>query len=226
MIPFWRGFSVVEIVTATALATAVGIAILPRYVRSGERARIAQVEYAMAQTATALAGYYVDHGLYPPSGRGGEDAYAPGVAGRLNVEKQTPDVWTANSFADERTGARRLMTFRLPHPENEEPFATLLSPIGYLEKLPIDPFARTRGAHLGYFAPLDGSGWMLFSLGPDRDENGSPGPGDISPHAKELYDSGVVSPDSWQPPPALVQVTYDARNGAYSNGDLWRVEYR
>lgn len=205
MSAFWRGFNIVEFVTCAALATAVGFAFLPQYIESKERARMARVGSSMVRTAEALAAFHIDHGRYPPSARAGS-------------------VLTSNALLPAGEGSRDLMTFRLPRAENGERFATLTSPVAYLQKLPVDPFARTRSSTLGYFAPESGNGWMLFSLGPDRDENSLQGPGDISPRVEILYDPDDNLPGVWQLTTSLLDVTYDPTNGTFSNGDLWRVK--
>lgn len=207
MSTFLRGLNIVDFVTCAALATAVGFAFVPQFVQSEERARVVRARMAMRDTAVGLAAYKADHGTYPPSGRA--DA--------------SPSL-TANSFAKPGQGARSQMTFRLPGPGEDKPFATLTSPVAYLRILPEDPFAHTRGMHLGYYAPESGNGWMLFSVGPDRDENGPGGPGDIGPRVETLYDPHEKMPGVWQLTVPLLNMTYDPSNGTFSHGDLWQVE--
>lgn len=204
---FLRGWNIVEFVTCAALATAVGFAFVPHFVQSEERARMVRVRMMMRDTAASLAAYKADHGVYPPSGRA-----------------DAPPTLTANSFASRGQGAQSQMTFRLPPPGEDPSFATLTAPVAYLQDLPEDPFAHTRGMHLGYYAPESGNGWMLFSVGPDRDENGPDGPGDIGPHVENLYDPHENMPGVWQLTVPLLNVTYDPSNGTFSNGDLWQVE--
>lgn len=213
---FFRGLNIVEFVTCAALATAVGFGFIPPYVESRENARVAGTRLEMRDTAIALGAFEADHGRFPPSGR----AIAPaGIMGQSGFSPIT----TANTRFGDSRGARAQFTFRLPDPDGL-PFATLTSPVAYLQNLPEDSFAHTRGARLGYYAPPSGNGWILFSVGPDRDENRPDGPGDIGPRVENLYDPGENPPGVWQVSVPLLNVTYDPSNGVFSNGDLWRVD--
>lgn len=211
----------VEIVTSAALATAAAFAVLPGWMRANERTHLAKASSEIQRTAIGLGAHYVDHGAYPPCG------VAEGRAGRAEVaEERRPaaaGVTTANSFAPESAGARRLVTFRLPDRGRGEDFSTLTTPVAYLDRLPVDPFAYTEGASPGYFLATEGSGWIVWSLAPDRDENAAGGPGDIGRSVESLCDVNTAFPYMWQASPALIGVTYDPSNGTFSNGDLWRI---
>ncbi len=65
------------------------------------------------------------------------------------------------------------------------------------------------GATFGYWRNDEGTGWILFSPGPD-------GVYDIVPW--EDYDPAN------HPTPALIEKSYDPTNGTYTRGDLWRVK--
>jgi hypothetical protein len=223
MAAFWKGFGVVEFVTCAALATAVSFGFIPRLVRSAEHTRISRAYRELRQTAIALAAYNVDHRAFPPSARavppiGNSSALSPSTE-TLSAAGTGP--LTPNSDAPPGAGSGRLMTFRLPRTEWGETFGTLTSPIAYLDELPVDPFSHTIGSPLGYFAPSDGSGWILFSLGPDRDENAASGPGDISPWVEALAAEFLKASGTPGSNDALSRVTYDPSNGTFSNGDLW-----
>jgi hypothetical protein len=180
----------------------------------------------MRETASAIAAYFVDRGEFPASGvaTGPERVYAS----HLFWEPEAPariasGVATVNSFAAPRSGAARLVTFRVAERDASGALvgpATLTTPLAYMPEFLEDPFARTRGASLGYFAHGRGLGWILFSLGPDRDENAPGGPGQISPVVERLYNHASAFPGMWQPPPELIDATYDPTNGVGSRGDL------
>jgi Tfp pilus assembly protein PilE len=222
----WRGFGIVELVTSGALATAAAFAVLPGYLRASEHTRIAKAGMEMQRTGIALESYFVMHGAYPPSGA------AEGMPGQGEPQQQrarAPEsaavtgVRTVNSFAKPGAGARRLVTFRVPDIERGEAFATLTSPIAFLEQLPSDPFAYTEGASLGYFTNEGAVRWILFSLGPDRDENAASGPGDINGNLETLAELNTSRPAKRQASATLSSLTYDPSNGTLSSGDIWRV---
>jgi prepilin-type N-terminal cleavage/methylation domain-containing protein len=64
--------------------------------------------------------------------------------------------------------------------------------------------------------PLGGTGWIIWSLGPDTDEYKGPVPSD------SVYTA--YNPAVTQPSPRLLGLTYDPTNGTLSNGDVWRVK--
>ena len=101
--------------------------------------------------------------------------------------------------------------------------ATLTTPVAYLSRFREDPFSRTPNASLGYFGHGNDSGWIIFSLGPDRDENSAGGPGDISPTVEKLYDLSSDFPGMWIPSSKLIDARYDPTNGLFSNGDIYRM---
>lgn len=210
-------------VSALLLAMLAAIIFIPKFLQMRERRQVADARILFRQTAMALDAYYVDHEAFPPSGvalgaRGGYESqqiWQPEVISSLAT-----GVTTANSFASSDSGAHRVVTFRLPGPN--EKFATLTTPIAYLAGgLREDPFATTAGASIGYFAHASRLGWILFSLGPDRDERDPDGPGEISPRVEQLYDLVNHFPYMWEPSDELVRLTYDPTNGIGSEGDIY-----
>lgn len=185
---FWRGFGVVEFITCAALATAVSFGIVPGIVRSTEHTRVSRAYKELREAALAIESYAIDHRAFPAGTR---SAQAKKHAGQLSPfsPQQTalePIPESTDSNAAREAGSLEPITFRLPSIERGETFATITSPIAYLESLPVDPFSRKSDSPPGYFVSPDGSGWILFSLGPDRDENVYPGPGDIGSRIYEV----------------------------------------
>ena len=236
------GFRYGEVLVALGLASVLSLAVLPLYISARERALVASTRFTLRATAEAIESYNIDHEAYPACGiaEGEPHTYESQQIWQPEVDTVIPaGVLTANSFAPSGSGARRLVTFRLG--ANGHPPASLTTPVAYLDDLPADPFARTRGASFGYFAHGSGLGWILFSMGPDRDENVSPrpdaakapgeprsrptpgGPGDVSPRVAELYNINSDFPYMWQITPELSDATYDPTNGLYSSGDIIRM---
>jgi len=209
--------------SALLLAGLCAVIFIPMWQRATERRDVTETRLRMRDTAMALDAYYVDHGSFPPSGaasgiRGGYESqqiWQPEL-----ISSVAMNVTTANSFASERAGAHGLVTFRVAR--DGESFATLTTPVAYLDGgFREDPFASTRGSSLGYFSHANGLGWMLFSVGPDRDEHVVMGPGEISPRVEHLYDLVNHFPYMWEPSDDLVRLTYDPTNGIASEGDVY-----
>jgi hypothetical protein len=126
-------------------------------------------------------------------------------------------------------------TFRIKT-DSADKLMTLTTPISYITSFFTDPFADTKGAAFAYSpTPLGyGTGWILWSYGPDVDENAYqnatyPIGGDIKVDApiagwtvqvaETYYNAGGTVPSG-----DLLLLTYDPTNGTTSNGDVWRVK--
>lgn len=121
-----------------------------------------------------------------------------------------------NSFAPKNSGAYKISTFKSK---------LLTTPIQYLDSLPRDSFSTTVGATFGYYT--DGKGWILYSWGPDQDEN-KPDKWDLAADVTRVYNSEI-------PQPSITLITggssakkggaytYDPSNGTISEGDIYRV---
>jgi hypothetical protein len=206
-------FNLRELILIAALIALVLAALTPWYQRKRELTLVARTKSDMRSVLTAIESYFIDWMQYPPSG------IAEGPP------RVTPDGTvipsgsrTVHSHLPEGSGARRMMTFGLP-----SNFATphmLTTPISYLTAWPPDPFADTRGATFGYYT-ISYTPYLLWSLGPDRDENAEDGPGDISPVVEQLIVRDMRREDI---SPELFNRVFDPTNGIPSNGDIaWGV---
>lgn len=234
--------SLAEFATALVIVCVLGMGIGRRFLHARERARVSSVRAMLHETARAIESYHVDHLAYPAAGcaAGPSRRYeSQQVWQAVQIASIPAGVKTINSFAlgdsrDSRdsqdSGAARMVTFRIggdspesitQSPTSSSGLATLTTPIAYLRRFHADPFARTRGASFGYFSHGSGLGWIALSLGPDRDEAATGGPGDISPHVERLYDLNREFPYMWFAPPDLVDRTYDPSNGIFSDGDIY-----
>lgn len=223
---FMRPPALREIGVALLLAFLVTAAVVPRFLASRERASVSRAMSQLHATAIAIEAYHADHAFYPSSGIASGDSRTYASQQIWMAPQETTisaGVPTIHSFAPSGSGAARLVTFRLGAGENDNggvTLATLTTPIAYLPRFMEDPFMRTRGATFGYFAHGSNLGWILFSMGPDRDENATGGPGDISARVEEIYNINSEFPYMWTPGELLINATYDPTNGLMSNGDL------
>jgi hypothetical protein len=184
------------------------IYIMPRMGERCIRSRVSRVKADLKDISLALEAYFVDHNAYPP--------WAIGAGG-------------ANAFAGHKSGAYHIPTFRIWKNDAEKSmFYTLTTPVVYLQRFCADPFADTRGATYGYYC--DANGYILWSWGPDMDENDEE-KWDLLPDVVE----GLYSSDVRQPSIELLTgassvgahhaYTYDPTNGTVSPGDVYRVKY-
>ena len=161
---------------------------MPTFSPSPERERVARARSDMRSLATALETYYADFHLYPAHGF-------------------RPDL-TADGAISPASDSIGQSTFVVAAPN-------LTTPIAYINSLYSDPFASVPGTPLRY--QRVGSGWILGSYGPDRDQATG---GDLH------WDRPVTSYDPENPNPTikLSKYTYDPSNGTVSEGDLWRIQ--
>ncbi|MCX7044674.1 MAG: hypothetical protein NTX50_04185 [Candidatus Sumerlaeota bacterium] len=193
--------------------------------------------------AAGLEAYYTDNKSYPAWVCGGN-----GVCSNNWIVSQ--GLGSANSFSGTGTGAAKSHTFRIwagdPRTDPNSQFRTLTTPIAYLNSYFMDPFASTRGASYSYYAQRNG--WILYSFGPDTDENDQFA-GDIDPYVEAdllpsyhsrfgatVYDSHIKQPTllliamdgktmtGLNFGPDAYAFTYDSTNGTASEGDLYRCK--
>lgn len=169
------------------------------------RPRVSRVKADHRAIATALASYHADHGFFPAPKPLRPIAPAPGLleaAGGSSLQTIDP---AADLQVEARgRGADGTDRFALP----ADPFSGVWKEpfLGFGEDRLVDPWP-----YAYYRAPEPGSGWLLWSPGPD-------GVYDIRDAAR-LY-----SPDRRVPSDELIDATYDPTNGTRSRGDVWRVE--
>lgn len=89
---------------------------------------------------------------------------------------------------------------------------SLTTPVGYLGRLPDDPFTfENKPFHgYGYWSGDGQTGWIVYSLGPDL--------------TYDIVPAEDYVPGSKTPSPALVGKTYDPTNGLKSRGDIYKYK--
>jgi hypothetical protein len=191
-------------------------AVMPWYQERLILSDVSRAKADLRSLAVALESYFID------------DMHGPGCALAEGPQRTRPDgvvihmPWSVHHHLPAGTGARRMITFLMHNPNiagRPNPHS-LTTPIAYLRAFPMDPFADTAGATYGYYQENPG-GWIVWSVGPDRDENAPGGPGDIGPLVETLYTPRArISYGS--PSQAILPFLYDPTNGILSNGDITR----
>lgn len=174
---------------AAVLLSLVGgcIAYIPTQLRTMTAQSIrARVYVDFSDIVGALDQYHDAHGRYPP--------------------------WTwsedpTSAFHGLEPPVQRVPTFRLRANDGEVDFASLTTPVAYLERLWNDPFGPgRRGMPYAYIA--DGDGYLLISTGVDQDY-------DIP--AAPFTPANPVA--QWA---RMIPHLYDPTNGSLSSGDVVR----
>ena len=213
-----RGFTLIELLIVVAIIAILAAIAVPNFLEAQVRAKVSRVKSDLRSIATGLESYFIDNNAYP--------VYTTDTTSSSNAD--------LNFAAGD--DAANLPAFRIRLGSDE--FMTLTTPLAYLTSYFGDPFALTRGLVFSYYT--DTAGWIIWSLGPDSDENNGGGSvaSDLGPaNAYEtVYNSSFA-----QPSISLIaggspgapdgdangsegnSYTYDATNGTTSEGDVYRV---
>lgn len=231
-----RAFTLIELLIVVAIIAVLAAIAVPNFLEAQTRANVSRVKADLRTIATGVEAYRVDHGLYPE-----------GTDNPLNFPQEISDV-----LGDLAPG---YYAFRTRDPNGaiagQNGFFTLTTPIAYIHAPPpLDPFATGKGTTLPYcYRPGKelGEGYILTSVGPDRDLFAPDGRGndnaanpystaadgnspariaDINErqviHAIEGTGS-LTGPQRAQMKELLKDLAYDPTNGTTSDGDIYRL---
>ena len=229
-----KGFTLIELLIVIAIIAILAAIAVPNFLEAQVRAKVSRVRADQRSLATGLESYRIDNNSYPPwvCGGTGCSPQANWLSGSM--------MGSANGFAGRETGAAKIHTHRVWTTGNPtanqmrnaaERFFMLTSPVAHVNAFFADPFADTRGATYGYYATRNG--FILYSFGPDSDENGEY-PGQIDPNVEKetVYSDSVAQPSITLKVGSGQSVggygtgafTYDPSNGTGSAGDVYRVK--
>jgi general secretion pathway protein G len=213
-----RGFTLIELLIVVAIIAILAAIAVPNFLEAQVRAKVSRVKADLRSIATALEAYFIDNNAYP--------VYTTDTSSSTNADLG----FTATDDAAD------LPAFRIRLSGDE--FQTLTTPVSFITSYFSDPFALTRGLVFSYYT--DTAGWIIWSLGPDSDENngGSSVASDLGPENayETVYNSAIA-----QPSISLIaggspgapdgdanggdgnSYTYDSTNGTTSEGDVYRT---
>ena len=157
----------------------------PNYLPKGPR--VSRIKADLRSMAPVVEAYHTDHGAYP---------VAVSILNYVYPEGQDVPPGFFEGVTAVNAG----------YVGSES--AGLTTPVAYLTVLFSDAFVPARGVPYAYYT--DGSGWIVYSAGPDNDY-------DLIP--AQSYDSKTS-----QPSPTLLSFSYNPTNGTYSRGDVFRVK--
>ncbi len=219
-----KGFTLIELLIVVAIIAILAAIAVPNFLEAQVRSKVSRVKSDQRSLATALEAYYVDNNLYPAAARGTSTAVIGGTGPNANVQQSPTAEGNVNgkilpvnaalvanySFAAQQaTGAK---------------MGTLTTPIAYITSLFPDPFMDTKAATSFYFA--NSSGWILWSPGPDTDQN-TGGDLGLNQSVETVYDIRISQPSVvllTGGPGTAGSYSYDPTNGTVSPGDVYRVK--
>lgn len=215
-----KGFTLIELLIVVLIIAILAAIAIPNFLEFQTRAKVSRVKSDHRSLATGLEAYYVDNNEYPAMAVGEWGANAQWVLGA--------------------PGAYNICTFRLRNSATQITLMhTMTTPIAYITGYFPDPFASSKGSSFAY--RTYSFTWILFSYGPDRDENNPrTNPSDHNNYIPEYQMMGgidfnfetafnidVSQPSSLYLGSIGVKGTglhYDPTNGTTSEGDVVRVK--
>ena len=206
-----RGFTLIELLIVVAIIAILAAIAVPNFLEAQVRAKVSRVRSDLRSIATALEAYFIDNNAYP--------VYTTTTAESPNAQLTLGTDGVGDGYP----------TWRIRVAAGDE-FMTITTPQAYITSYFSDPFTLTRGVTFAYYT--DTAGWIIWSLGPDSDENNGAGnvASDLGPEGafETNYTSNIAQPSlsllvQSNLNPAGNAFTYDPTNGTTSEGDVYRV---
>ena len=181
-----RGSAAKAILILAVLLTA-GCAML---LGPSTRDKVARTRADLRSLATGLESYFIDNNAYPAM------TNDPQLTANADLASQNPGAnWSPPAFR-RKENSRDLLR-------------TLTTPVSYIVRDFVDPFATPSGRRFSYYQPQGLPGWLIWSPGPDGDYD---------------LEGWEYDPTRAVPSPEMINKTYDPSNGLRSDGDVYRVK--
>jgi prepilin-type N-terminal cleavage/methylation domain-containing protein len=260
-----KGFTLIELLIVVAIIAILAAIAVPNFLEAQVRSKVSRAHSDMRSLATAIESYMVDNNKFPAACSN----YGGGVADMAAVSTADSNNQVLGSFMNCNYGLASAKVKLTNGAGNRCSFAakigdsaataypaagtlglmTLTTPVSFITSYPPDPFADTRGLCFGYVNAAD-SGWVLWSFGPDCDENvggqlgegkgyntkATDAPNQTTALDKPFGVTGVTftswgsnctyNPYTSNPNSTLLSAgfTYDSTNGSTSSGDVYRTK--
>jgi prepilin-type N-terminal cleavage/methylation domain-containing protein len=210
-----KGFTLIELLIVVLIIAILAAIAIPNFLEFQTRAKVSRVKSDHRSLATGIEAYYVDCNEYPAMATQAMSANGLYLTG----------------------GAYNICTFRIRNygvnGATQTMLKTLTTPIAYITGYFPDPFASSRGSFFPYRQyPFT---WLLFSYGPDRDENSGMNHtnaiatlqmmGGIDYNFETVFNIDVAQPSNQYMAGIGMKgsaLHYDPTNGTTSAGDIVR----
>ena len=149
-----RAFTLIELLIVVAIIAILAAIAVPNFLEAQTRSKVSRSLADMRSIVTGIESYRVDNNSYPE--------------GTDNPAKQPQDI---RDFIAAHGLTGGYYTFA-SQSASGSPAGSLTTPIAYMTRIPLDPFAEQVGGRLTYCyrnAKDTQSGWILTSFGPDAD---------------------------------------------------------
>jgi type II secretory pathway pseudopilin PulG len=158
---------------------------VPNFLEAQVRSKVSRAASDMRSLATAIESYMVDNNNFPVATSNSVGDTTPSATftvptGDSNNNSLGTYVNVNYGLASTKgklgNGAGTRCSFAIQASDaagtgvGTRGLMTLTTPVAYITSYPVDPFADTRGLSFGYTNAAN-SGWVLWSFGPDCDEN-------------------------------------------------------
>jgi prepilin-type N-terminal cleavage/methylation domain-containing protein len=177
-----KGFTLIELLIVVAIIAILAAIAVPNFLEAQVRSKVSRAHSDMRSLATAIESYMVDNNGFPvaTANAGNLTASTTFAVATGDSNNQTLGSYMncnyglASAKAKLGSGAGNRCSFAVragdPAAVGNSGIMTLTTPVAYITSYPPDPFADTRGLCFGY-THAGNSGWVLWSYGPDIDEN-------------------------------------------------------
>lgn len=230
-----KASTLLKLLLGLVLLVVLGFVLHKNFMEAQARSMYARWQSDMRTFATALEYYHADNGAYPPMAMqlDADTIAVPTTDGQTMIPGATVDRFAIPTDAKVSNMGR---TFRAPSATH--PFATLTTPVVYFSSYNPEDTAPHRGMTFRYHA--DARGFIVGAYGYDYDgatggdlpwaapfagfDNPAPPPGSM----EAVFDTRLAQPSltlltGSAVGPGKGAYTYDPSNGAFSEGDFWRV---
>ena len=204
MIRTARAFTLIELLIVVAIIAILAAIAVPNFLEAQTRSKVSRVKTDMRSVATALESYVIDHNHYPPPVEFGVP-YTWGQPTTPPYHMKTPSYLTTPVAYI--TSLPKDVFFFHPGAAPPPPIPEDIFPRFFyinIDYLMGDPAFAAPGPNPIKTASMNAGIWMLFSVGPDKDEFNRPNP--------------PGPPDN----PRLFR-DYDPTNGTTSLGNVFRT---
>jgi type II secretion system protein G len=198
------GFTLIELLIVVAIIAILAAIAVPNFLEAQTRAKVSRVKTDMRSIATAIEAYVVDSNKYPAP----IEAHTPYMPGDINIPPytmKTPSRLTTPIAY--MTSLPNDVFYHRPGAAPPPPLPEALFPRFFyisMDHLLANPTFAPPAQNAFLSASRNGGIWMMWSVGPDKDEFNRPNP--------------PGPPDD----PRLFR-DYDSTNGTTSLGNIFRT---